>query len=157
MLRCPRGRYCDLTMLWLLLFHGIRRGPERDIYRCPGNVNSRRLRAVNRSIICWFSMQFVEYFCWMTSYMIRRNCRMGIVLVVLNKCSGLRPSVALSSLRHGWRATHAGVNNSLLHHLIYHKTSNIRRTLVVTKIVDHSDVVGASPVGAAPTTSSFST
>ena len=26
-----------------------------------------------------------------------------------------------------------------------------------TKIVDHSDVVGASPVGAAPTTSSFST
>ena len=34
---------------------------------------------------------------------------------------------------------------------------NIRRTLVGNKIVDHSDVVGASPVGAAPTTSSFST
>ena len=40
---------------------------------------------------------------------------------------------------------------------MYHKTSNIRRTLVGNKIVDHSDVVGASPVGAAPTTSSFST
>ena len=40
---------------------------------------------------------------------------------------------------------------------IYRKTSNIRRTLVSNKIVDHSDVVGASPVGAAPTTSSFST
>ena len=40
---------------------------------------------------------------------------------------------------------------------IYHKTSNIRRTLVGNKIVDHSDVVGKSPVGAAPTTSSFST
>ena len=40
---------------------------------------------------------------------------------------------------------------------VYHKTSNIRRTLVGNKIVDHSDVVGASPVGAAPTTSSFST
>ena len=39
----------------------------------------------------------------------------------------------------------------------YRKTSNIRRTLVDNKIVDHSDVVGASPVGAAPTTSSFST
>ena len=38
----------------------------------------------------------------------------------------------------------------------YRKTSNIRRTLVGNKIVDHSDVVGASPVGAAPTTSSFS-
>ena len=39
----------------------------------------------------------------------------------------------------------------------YRKTSNIRLTLVGNKIVDHSDVVGASPVGAAPTTSSFST
>ena len=40
---------------------------------------------------------------------------------------------------------------------IYRKTSDIRRTLVRNKIVDHSDVVGASPAGAAPTTSSFST
>ena len=39
----------------------------------------------------------------------------------------------------------------------YRQFSNIRRTLVGNKIVDHSDVVGASPVGAAPTTSSFST
>ena len=37
------------------------------------------------------------------------------------------------------------------------KTSNIRRTTSGNKIVNHSDVVGASPVGAAPTTSSFST
>ena len=35
-------------------------------------------------------------------------------------------------------------------------TGNINRTLG-NKIVDHSDVVGASPVGAAPTTSPFST
>ena len=41
--------------------------------------------------------------------------------------------------------------------LLYRKTSNISRTLVGNKIVDNSDVVGASPVGAAPTTSSFST
>ena len=39
----------------------------------------------------------------------------------------------------------------------YRQVSNIRRTLVGNKIVDHSDVVGASPVGAAQTTSSFST
>ena len=39
----------------------------------------------------------------------------------------------------------------------YHQVSNIRRTLVGNYIVDHSDVVGASPVGAAPTTSPFST
>ena len=39
----------------------------------------------------------------------------------------------------------------------YRKTFNIRCTLVGNKVVDHSDVVGASPVGAAPITSSFST
>ena len=39
----------------------------------------------------------------------------------------------------------------------YRQTSNIRRTFTDNKTVDHSDVVGAAPVGAAPTTSSFST
>ena len=39
----------------------------------------------------------------------------------------------------------------------YRQVSNIRRTYVGNEIVDHSDVVGASPVGATPTTSSFST
>ena len=39
----------------------------------------------------------------------------------------------------------------------YRQVSNIRRTLVGNRIVDNSDVVGASPVGAAPTTSSLST
>ena len=39
----------------------------------------------------------------------------------------------------------------------YRQVSNIRCTLLGNLIVDHSDVVGASPVGAAPTTSSFST
>ena len=32
--------------------------------------------------------------------------------------------------------------------LIYRQVSNISHTLVDNKIVDHSDVVGASPVGA---------
>ena len=39
----------------------------------------------------------------------------------------------------------------------YRKTPNISPTLLCNKIVDHSDVVGASPVGAAPTTSSYLT
>ena len=39
----------------------------------------------------------------------------------------------------------------------YRKTSNISHNLVGDKIVDHSDVVGAAPVGAAPTTSSVLT
>ena len=39
----------------------------------------------------------------------------------------------------------------------YCQVSNIRGTLVGNEVDDHSDVVGAPPVGAAPTTSSFST
>ena len=39
----------------------------------------------------------------------------------------------------------------------YRQVSNIRRTLIGNEIVDNSDVVRASPVGAAPTTSSLST
>ena len=39
----------------------------------------------------------------------------------------------------------------------YRQIFNIDRTLVGNKIIDHSVVVGASPAGAAPTTSSFAT
>ena len=38
----------------------------------------------------------------------------------------------------------------------YYQISNISHTLVANGIVNHSDGVGASPVGTAPTTSSFS-
>ena len=41
--------------------------------------------------------------------------------------------------------------------IAYLQTFNICRTLLGNKIVDHSDVAGASPVSVAPTTSSFST
>ena len=51
---------------------------------------------------------------------------------------------------------HGSINGPLMFQ-IYRQVSNISRTLVGNKVVDHSDVVGASPVGAAPTTSSFST
>ena len=46
------------------------------------------------------------------------------------------------------------IKDTLLH---YCQTYNISHTLVNNKIVNHSGVVGASPVSAAPTTSSFST
>ena len=41
--------------------------------------------------------------------------------------------------------------------VIYNQTSNISHTLKGNKIDDHSDIVAASLVGAAPTTSSFLT
>ena len=44
-----------------------------------------------------------------------------------------------------------------LKYLKYRQLSNISRTLVCNKVVNQSDVIGTSPVGAAPTTSSFST
>ena len=37
----------------------------------------------------------------------------------------------------------------------YHETSNISRTIISNKIVDHSDVVGAWPVGVVPTHTSI--
>ena len=39
----------------------------------------------------------------------------------------------------------------------YRQIYNISHTLIDNNIVDHSDVVGASPAGAAPTASSFLT
>ena len=56
-----------------------------------------------------------------------------------------------------WEISTPGINQGQSKHYNYRKVSNIRRILVSNKIVDHSDVVGASPVGTAPTTSSFST
>ena len=57
-----------------------------------------------------------------------------------------------------WQLDNNLTKGQMIHWIRHHNiTSNISRTLVGNKIVDHSDVVGASPVGAAPTTSSFST
>ena len=41
--------------------------------------------------------------------------------------------------------------------IMYNQNSNISHTSVGNKIVDHSDVVGASPISIAPIKSAFST
>ena len=64
---------------------------------------------------------------------------------------------SISSDKSLWRYTKRMSKWCMLCKCNYRKVSNIRRTLVGNKIVDNSDVVGATPVGAAPTTSSFST
>ena len=56
-------------------------------------------------------------------------------------------------------AVYIGPNREIVHRPIetkYRQISNIRHTFVGNQIVDHLDVVGASPVGAARTTFSFS-
>ena len=52
---------------------------------------------------------------------------------------------------------HSGGHHWMEQYSTYRQTSNISCTLVGNKIVDHLDVVGASPAGTAPTTSSFLT
>ena len=77
-----------------------------------------------------------------------------------SECAGNVPSVGgeHSSQAAGSGAPYTETTEILHWYQRYRKVSNIRRTLVGNKIVDHSDVVEASsPVGAAPTTSSFST
>ena len=68
--------------------------------------------------------------------------------------------------QYSWAATSQYYYMVLRHHSCsclpaqhpnYRQISNIRCTSVGDKIVDHSDVVGAVPTGAAPTTSEWST
>ena len=56
-----------------------------------------------------------------------------------------------------WKRKMGELSAVLTRIYMYRQVSNIRCTLVGNWIVDHSDVVGASSVGVAPTTSSFST
>ena len=70
-----------------------------------------------------------------------------------NRILGSSNEVTKTTFMNYFFAPQAYVNLSEM----YHKTSNIRHTFVGNKVVDDSDVVGAWPVGAAPTTSSFST
>ena len=56
-----------------------------------------------------------------------------------------------------WVTVRQPCNTTSLSTKNYHQTFNIRCILVGNIIVDHSDVVGALPVSAAPTTSSLST
>ena len=57
----------------------------------------------------------------------------------------------------GTRAIIPSASETTLQNTSTRQTSNIRRTLVDSKLADHSDGVRASPVGAAPTTSSLLT
>ena len=95
-LHCSKGRYSDATMIKPLLCHGIR----SDLSESPGAAIVDR-QSINHlldfKVICCI-------FPWNNSmYVIKRNRRLGRVLGVINKCSGLRPSDTLSSFWLGWR------------------------------------------------------
>ena len=95
------------------------------------------------------------YLFWLVS-----NCYSNIYFTVGSywiHAAQLSIFIMVASLLHLGQSYHCPSTNEATLKWIYRQVSNIRRTLVGNKIVDHSDVVRASPVGAAPTTSSFST
>ena len=57
----------------------------------------------------------------------------------------------------GTKAIIPRASETILQNTSTRQTSNISRILVDSKLADHSDEVGASPDGAAPTTSSLLT
>ena len=71
--------------------------------------------------------------------------------------SGVNTIVVRNLYQETWKHICIFFNFSTLMYSRYHQTSDISCTSVDNKIVDHSDVVGALPVSAAPTTPSFST
>ena len=99
--------------------------------------------------------------CYIYTYCINMNrYERDVILVYTNSSENTANKFNVPMQRYtNTLLTHWGYASVALKHRNnnYRKVSNIRGTLVGNKVVDHSDVVGASPVGAAPTTSSFST
>ena len=102
-LHCHKDRYCDVTMIWPLLFHGIR----ADVCETPNNALTTRMHSDYRPSIDRFFVGF-NAICYAflrnnPIYIEGRNCSFSTVPVLFNKCSSLRPSDTLSSWWLGWR------------------------------------------------------
>ena len=93
-------------------------------------------------------MVLLPYIC-----LIHKLCKSWFIMFCWCTCVNTLPHFVNQRLRCGIPC----ILSSVARPYAYRQVCNIRRTLVGNKIVDHSDVVGASPVGAAPTTSSFPT
>ena len=103
-LYCHKHRYCDVTMKWPLLFHGMR----ADVSEAPNNTLTTRMHGDYRSSIDRFFVGF-NAICYAflrnnPIYIEGRNCSSSAVPVLLNKSSGLRPSGLLIKLL-AWLAT----------------------------------------------------
>ena len=99
-----------------------------------------------------FSSIAVEVGIWLYNYIPQKT-----IIVITYPCHHLRQSLLANGVYVVFRKQVKMILWRITYNVKYHKTSDISRTLFGNKIVDNSDVVGASPVGAAPTTSSFST
>ena len=112
----PTPRWCKCTLIWPLLFHGIR----ADVSETPDNALTTRMHGHYRlSIDRLFlgSNAMCNTFLRNNPICIEgRNCRLSTAHGLFNKCSGLRPSDT-SSWWLGWRR-HARVGEpfSKLHY-----------------------------------------
>ena len=102
-LHCSKDRYCGVTMIWPLLFHGIRAG----VSETPANALTTRMHGDYRLSIDRFFVGFkaiFNTFLWNNPVYIEEcNCCLSTVPGLFNKCSGLRPSDTLPSWWLGWR------------------------------------------------------
>ena len=171
-------------MLGLKLYHVSKRGPRRFLMPSPDHCEI--IRPLSRQLMFWLfafhshQQPYCKLCVWYILSMLHAHlCIVRAVwcsiicssLVQVIVCGRIalnltRPNVDLPSIISGgiyiFIGNASNINRQMFEIYIfkintYRKTSNISRTLVGSKIVDNSDVVGASPVGAAPTTSSFST
>ena len=91
----PLSHYCDVTMIWPLLFHGIR----ADVSETPDNALTTRVHGdyidiffVGFNAICYTFLRNNPI------YIEGHNYRLSTVPGSFNKCSGLRPSPASDTL-----------------------------------------------------------
>ena len=109
-LHCHRDRYCDVTNIWPLLFHGIR----ADVSETPSNALTTGMHGGYRPSIDIFFVVFnASCYAFLRNnpiYIEGRNRSFSTVPVLFNKYSGLRPLDTLSSWGLGWRR-HARVGN----------------------------------------------
>ena len=104
----------------------------------------------------WFT--FIEFLIIAMKFCTWQLCWCGICKVLLwDNDQQWHYSVVKQILHWIWTTMEHWLIKQVQPDTDYRQIFNIRCTLTGNKIVDHSDVVGASPVGAAPTTSSFST
>ena len=108
------------------------------------NILTRQLRKHGGAAACCGKSKFAISSGWVKN---RSVCHPDDNIVITHP-----DEIPISAKSSGWHMVVCYVIQ-----MTYRHVSNVRRTLIGNKIVDHSDVVGASPVGAAPTTSSFST
>ena len=127
MLHCPKGRYCNVTMIRPLLLHGI----------CVDLSGSPSVAIVDCQSICYLLDLKVIccLFPWNNSIYICRiwgDCRSGIVLGLFNKCSGLQPSDTIWSCWLG-RCRHAHTGKQLFvksYHLSFQSVTVVISTYV---------------------------